>query len=336
MVFAATIASASSPCGADGRPWILVRFAPDTWNGSRQRAMLDQLAVGKAEEGTLVCFEGGPEAPVTEVVVDPSDPSQTDIDIFDYTTKKRVIRKTDLTAVPEDSRPLALAIAVDDLLNATWAELKLRGGAGKRPEEPEEPPSPPEGKPAPPAPRAPAQQQSPPRRVDTDPTWFAAVGAEITGDIGDATSAGAHAFFQAWPVAELGLRLAAHGSQSFALDSPLGELGHQAFGGRFRITYAPLRLASVKVGPMAEAAVDVVAFEPSAAGGADASRGSGVAVLVGGGLEAHWLVAAPLAATISTGARPVVRRVEATADGEPIGGVRSVQLFGELSVGAAW
>jgi hypothetical protein len=45
--------------------------------------------------------------------------------IADRITHKRIERALDLTAIPEDGRPLAIAASIDELLRASWAELAL-------------------------------------------------------------------------------------------------------------------------------------------------------------------------------------------------------------------
>jgi hypothetical protein len=47
------------------------------------------------------------------------------IQIGDNVTDKRVERTMDLTAMPPDARPLAVATSADELLRASWAELRM-------------------------------------------------------------------------------------------------------------------------------------------------------------------------------------------------------------------
>jgi hypothetical protein len=48
------------------------------------------------------------------------------IEIDDALTNKRLVRDIDLRQLPQDGRDLALALAADELLRASWAELGLR------------------------------------------------------------------------------------------------------------------------------------------------------------------------------------------------------------------
>ncbi len=77
------------------------------------------------------------------------------IELDDRLTHKRVQRDLPLTAIPANGRALATAIAIDELLRASWAELTLQ-----RPRE--APPEPPEHAVAP---RAPSPTPTPRKRV---------------------------------------------------------------------------------------------------------------------------------------------------------------------------
>jgi hypothetical protein len=52
--------------------------------------------------------------------------AQIVVDIRDSVTAKHLDRGIDLTGLPPDSRPLTLAVAVGELLRASWAELVLK------------------------------------------------------------------------------------------------------------------------------------------------------------------------------------------------------------------
>jgi hypothetical protein len=52
------------------------------------------------------------------------------IQIGDNVTDKRVERTMDLTSMPPDARPLAVATSADELLRASWAELRMTDAPG--------------------------------------------------------------------------------------------------------------------------------------------------------------------------------------------------------------
>jgi hypothetical protein len=81
-------------------------------------------------------------------------PSTFSVDVTDSVTQKRLVRDVDLQDVPEDGRAFALAVAAEELLRASWAELSLR-----RPQPSQEPPPVP---PPPPESSSPAPEPPPP------------------------------------------------------------------------------------------------------------------------------------------------------------------------------
>lgn len=73
-----------------------------------------------------VCVRG-PEtgSPVSTVVLERKGDLVT-IEVRDAITDKRLSRDLDLKPLPDDGHALALAVASDELLRASWAELALR------------------------------------------------------------------------------------------------------------------------------------------------------------------------------------------------------------------
>ena len=68
-------------------------------------------------------------APLATLAVElaPDDPTKAtvDIEVRDAVTHKRVRRDVDLSRIPDDGRPAAIAIESDELLRASWAEVAL-------------------------------------------------------------------------------------------------------------------------------------------------------------------------------------------------------------------
>jgi hypothetical protein len=83
------------------------------------------------------------QRPLASVLVSPTEPggSTFSVDVTDSVTQKRIGRDVDLRDVPEDGRAFALAVAGEELLRASWAELSVR----RPPKDPgEKSPPPPE------------------------------------------------------------------------------------------------------------------------------------------------------------------------------------------------
>jgi hypothetical protein len=91
--------------------------------------VLAQLRAGLSQRGIAVCeAEKAPaNAPIATVELLPPEGDRVSIvvSVADRVTDKRVSREIDLEALPPDARPLSLAIAADEVLRASWAELAL-------------------------------------------------------------------------------------------------------------------------------------------------------------------------------------------------------------------
>lgn len=118
-----------------------------------QREIKADLTSDLAARGLSVCTDGADTAgrALADVRVERRDGSRYSIEVFDRTTDKRVSRDVSLARIPSNGRALAIAIAIDELLRASWAELALRVQPG--------PPNPTPAPPAPPTPKA-----APPKR----------------------------------------------------------------------------------------------------------------------------------------------------------------------------
>ena len=102
------------------------------------------LATELGRRGLSVCEDGESLAEPAAIVRLSLHEREASIELDDRTTQKRVARDVRLDRVPPAGRALALAIAIDELLRASWAELTMHEHAPER-----EPPPPPKPKPAP-------------------------------------------------------------------------------------------------------------------------------------------------------------------------------------------
>jgi len=97
-------------------------FEPELGNEVRT-----DFAAELAHRGVALCEEGTPRAPDAVVQLAATD-STVEIQLDDRLTHKRVARDLSLASIPPNGRALAIAIAIDELLRASWAELTLRRG----------------------------------------------------------------------------------------------------------------------------------------------------------------------------------------------------------------
>jgi hypothetical protein len=147
-------------CGQPQAATVLLRGA-----GTPQAALAQiarHLGAGLARVGVAVCVGAGPEQrQVAAMEVDLSPGGEAlHIRMQDAITTKTLARAIDLGEIPPDSRALAVALYIEELLSVSWAEVPLQRRIYLR-EHPAQPP------PAEPPPeRAAAQSASaPPRRV---------------------------------------------------------------------------------------------------------------------------------------------------------------------------
>lgn len=120
-------AAEPSRCGASGRPWVQVRASSDL--PKELSAFVELLRAELSSRGLDLCeaADQGAPAPVAVVDVSPQPQSVTlTVEVRDALTAKHVSRDVSLAAIPRDGRPLTVALAADELLRASWAELALK------------------------------------------------------------------------------------------------------------------------------------------------------------------------------------------------------------------
>jgi hypothetical protein len=118
-------AQARPTCGARGEPVVRVVKAP--FDGDFGAALATQLAAGLSARHIELCWDEGLALAdaASELAFSGSPAAAVTITIRDAITGKLVVREVELRAVPADARPLTLALAVDELLRASWVELTL-------------------------------------------------------------------------------------------------------------------------------------------------------------------------------------------------------------------
>ena len=118
-------AEAQTQCDGEGHP-VLIVFAGDGWVGPLRSRIVAELSGALVPQGFSPCLGGARDA-VAEIQLHAETPNQVivSIEVWDEVTQKRLTRDVDLTALPEDSRALALAVASDELLRASWLELAV-------------------------------------------------------------------------------------------------------------------------------------------------------------------------------------------------------------------
>jgi hypothetical protein len=136
FLVAATVLLASSAdhrlawaaeCGATGHPWVQLIGRDEV--PANLTAFVGLLGAELASRGIDLCpsrSEAAPEPLATVKVSTRPDAVALSVEVHDAVTAKQVSRDVALTGVPRDSQPLTVALAADELLRASWAELALQ------------------------------------------------------------------------------------------------------------------------------------------------------------------------------------------------------------------
>ncbi len=317
-------------CAAEG-PWVLVVAPAAGVAGLDVPAFLERLGIELSSRGIELCVDepakasSPPLATIRLAAPAPASPGAArpvavglDIEVRDAVTAKRVAREVDLAGVPPDGRSVVVALAADELVRASWAELSL----------PRAPP--PALELSPRAREAIALATEPPPRAFGAGLGARAGGEWWTGGLalygGDATVA-----LRPTPATSIELALGAR----FAPDvsAPHGTLGASAItarlGGGVRLAHGPVDL-SIHL----RAGAYLVRLEGVAAPGAPEGEGSS-ARSVALTLEAGPALAIPLGgrgATLVTdvGLAGAMRGVAGSDDGEAVAGVSGIGVVASL------
>src|SRR5687767_5858720 len=131
LVAAAPALAADQECPPAGAAWVALDSAGADGPPLSSR-FVSLLRAQLADRAVAVCVSvADPGAATARVALAAAGTDAVTIEIRDRATDKLVRREVALAAVPPVARELALAIAIDGLLGASWAELAI--GARKPP-----------------------------------------------------------------------------------------------------------------------------------------------------------------------------------------------------------
>jgi hypothetical protein len=124
-------AGAQPSCAGGEGPWVQLQLGARGWSDAQRASVLSDLQHTLAGQGIAACStDAHPAAAALATLSVEASPDDTakatvDIEVRDAVTRKRVRRDVDLSRVPDDGRPAAIAIEADELLRASWAEIAL-------------------------------------------------------------------------------------------------------------------------------------------------------------------------------------------------------------------
>lgn len=285
--------------------------------------VLEDLRAGLAASRVGACAEDVPGTPplaVVRVAPSASTPTHYGIDVSDAVTQKRLGRDVELRRVPPDGRAFAIAVAAEELLRASWAELASR--ERKRGE--------PSAVPAPAGPsRRPskASRPSPGRAENALGAHFALEHyghgqTQFGGDI-------------SWsrPLAPwLGVTLAIGARAGLETDSAHGRVQSSALGAELMLEPRLVSLGAVSLNvPLALRGARVSFVGEADEGGSARSR-AGVALYARGGLSLLVLPAGAFRARTCFGAGTPLRSFSASDAGARVTGMGGLELYANTGV----
>ncbi len=310
VVLAGAFASAPSEAATCVATTVVGKVLAD-----RGRArFVEQLAASLAQHEIAMCRGG--ETPIAEVAIEASDAGTATVHVRDAVTRKDVVRLVRTGAIPSDGRPLALAIAADELLRASWAEILLARAPAPPPEPPPQVRAVVEASlplPLPPpaaAPRAlpqPAREPAPTSRDLSAPSPDAVapasaphlarvfLGAAPAGEraTGGLALGGVDARLGFYPLDRLALSVRIGGRAALSASATDGSTSASAFVGGLGAAVALLpRGRTFELEIPVRVDVDALEFSAHPSAGARGSDGSAVAVVASVGVAASVRFAA--------------------------------------------
>jgi hypothetical protein len=235
------------------------------------------------------------------------------LDVTDSVTQKRVGRDLSLDKLPPDGRALALAVAAEELLRASWAELALRGARSTETAPPPEV-------------RAVVEQARPERPA---PRRRSAVGARLAFErfLGGQTHYGADVFALV-PFGSRGGVIAAVGARrGLSVQAAHGSIGSRAWSAELGLSWCAIQHEAFELGAALSGRMLWLRFEPEAAGGALSSAESGFSWLSRAGLWLSLGRPSALRSYSSLGVGLPLRSFSASDSGAEVTGASRLELF---------
>jgi hypothetical protein len=278
-------------------------------------AVRSELRAGLLPSHIDVCVQatGLAAEPLARVALTPvgEGGSRYSLEVTDSVTQKRVGRDLSLAKLPPDGRALALAVAAEELLRASWAELALRGVHS-----PDTAP--------PPEVRAVVERSAPSR---PPPTRRTALGARLAFEhfLGGQTHFGGDVFALVPLGSSVGVGLALGGRRALSEQAPHGSIAARALAAELGLMLVLARRGGLELGAGISGRALWLTFEPAPAGGAEASTQSGLAFITRAGLS--LVFGGRLKSYASLGAGLPLRSFSASDSGAEVTGASSLELF---------
>ena len=312
----------TTTCGVD-RPWVLMDVSGlDPAFGMQ---IISDLRAGLAPSRIDACLAEPAErkaALATVKIVSVQDGVVYSVDVSDSVTQKRIGRDIDLSHVPSDGRAFALAVASDELLRASWAELAL---AKERP--------PPKQAAPPPPPTPPPTHQEAPRPAPAAGEFTAVgLGLGVEYYTGGQTHFGVDAFWLHALSAGLRLGVTAGVRRGLSVEAPSGSIDSRAV--HLEVSLRPTLVGSSSWSLDALVALRgaEIWFVPEPVAGAQGTETNSQAIFGRGGLALTLGRAGSVRSISSVGAGAPLRSFSVSDGGEVVTGVSGAEFFATSGV----
>jgi hypothetical protein len=314
LVIAVCAASAHAAECSGEKPWVAVSGALPAAFAEAVRA---DLRAGLAPSSIEVCSKRPAQAgeALAEVAIGQarSGDARYTLEVTDSVTRKRVSRDLSLEELPADGRAFALAVAAEELLRASWAELALRGVHSPQTA-------------APPEVRAIVAEAEPhpkpePRSV--------ALGARLGFErfLGGQTHYGADVFAVLPLTRLLAATLAAGARRALAEGSAHGEIRATALSAEVGLSVSLVRRGSVELDALLSQRLLRLSFEPEASAGATGRKRRGFASTSRLGLGFAFGRAGLFRSYSAVGAGLPLKSFSAADAGMTVTGASELELF---------
>jgi len=306
-------AQVNAECSGD-KPWVAVSgHVPAGF----AEAVRSDLRAGLAPNNIDVCetARAGAAEPLARVVLQPVDAAgaRYSLDVTDSVTKKRLGRDLSLEKLPADGRALALAVAADELLRASWAELALRGVHSAQTA-------------APPEVRAVVEKSAlPPRPLRR----YTALGARLAFEhfLGGQTHYGADLFGVVPLGSVAGVLLAVGARRALSVQAPHGSIAATALAAEAGLSLTFFRQRGLDLSAFVSARLLRLSFEPEASPSVTAEARSGLAATSRVGLAFAFGSPGLLRSYSALGAGLPLRSFSAADSGGTVTGASQLELF---------
>jgi hypothetical protein len=305
-------AHAADRCSGE-KPW--VALSGDVPASFAEQVRSD-LRAGLAPSSIDVCTAAAPSGsePLASVAIALVAPASArySLEVTDSVTQKRVGRDLSLERLPADGRAFALAVAAEELLRASWAELALRGVHTPQTA-------------APPEVRAIVERGE---RRRTPPRYLA-LGARLAFErfLGGQTHYGAD-LFGTVPLGQIAGGVFAVGARrALSQQATHGSIGASALSVEAGLSLTFLRRGGFELGAFVSERLLRLSFEPEASAEGAASPRQGLAVTSRVGLAFAFGSPGLLRSYTSLGAGLPLKSFSAADGGSTITGASKLELF---------